>query len=174
MNYLILSNEKIAEMKKNIKILYAIKLKNIYYLINEKIYLLNKKKINIILFNIFKLKPNLIFLSKNKCKLNLTTGIILKKLKLKEKSLKKDMRVINYMIKIFFFNLDFFYKNYNFIINIIGLNKNYFRIIKFFKKNTLLNKNIFIMNLNKNINIKKYKKKKSIKKKFVKKNIKIN
>jgi hypothetical protein len=120
----------------------------------------------------FKLKPNLIFIDKNKCKLNLTTGIILKKLKLKEKNLKKDLKIINYMIKLTFYNLDLFYKNCHFIINLIGLNKNYFRIIKFFKKNLLTANNFFIINNNKQINLKKHKKKKSIKKKFIKKNLK--
>lgn len=132
----------------------------------------NKKKINIIIFNIFKLKPNLIFIDKNNCKLNLTPGIILKKLNLKEKNLKKDLKIINYMIKLTFFNLDIFYKNYNFIINLIGLNKNYFKILKFFKKNSLTKNNLYLINKNESINLKKYKKKKSIKKKFIKKNIK--
>ena len=127
---------------------------------------------NIILFNMFKLKPNLIFIDKNKCKLNLTPGIILKKLNLKEKNLKKDLKIINYMIKLTFFNIDIFYKNYNFIINIIGLNKNYFRILKFFKKNSLTKNNFYLINKNENINLKKFKKKKSIKKKFIKKHIK--
>ena len=76
------------------------------------------------------------------------------------------------MIKLTFYNLDVFYKNHNFIINLIGLNKNYFRILKFFKKNTLSKNNIYLINKNEKINIKKYKKKKSIKKKFIKKNIK--
>ena len=77
------------------------------------------------------------------------------------------------MIKLIFFNLDLFYKNYKYIVNIIGLNKNYFRILKFFKKNTLLSNNFFLINKNEKINLTKYKKKKSIKKKFTKKYIKI-
>jgi len=120
----------------------------------------------------YKLKPNLVYINKNICKLNLTTGIILKKLKLKEKNLKKDLKIINYMIKLTFYNLDIFYKNYNFIINLIGLNKNYFRILKFFKKNSLTKNNFYLINRNENLNLQKYKKKKSIKKKFLKKNIK--
>lgn len=160
-------------MKKKIKFNYIFKLKYIYNNLLRKIKRNETKKINIIIYNIYKLKPNLIFLSKEKCKLNLTTGIILKKLNLKEKNLKKDLRIINYMIKLIFFNLDLFYKNYKYIINIIGLNKNYFRILKFFKKNTLLSKNFFLINKNEKINLTKYKKKKSIKKKFTKKYIKI-
>jgi len=76
------------------------------------------------------------------------------------------------MIKLTFYNLDIFYKNNNFLINLIGLNKNYFRILKFFKKNSLTKNNLYLINTNENINLKKYKKKKSIKKKFIKKNIK--
>jgi hypothetical protein len=120
----------------------------------------------------YKLKPNLIFMDKNKCKLNLSPGIILKKLNLKEKNLKKDLKIINYMIKLTFYNLDLFYKKNNFIINLLGVNKNYFKIIKFLKKNVLLKNNFILININRNLNIKKYKKKKSIKKKFIKKNLK--
>lgn len=154
------------------KYLSTFQLKYIYFDIYKILKKNKMKKINIIIYNIYKLKPNLIYLSKNKCKLNLTPGMILKKLNLKEKNLKKDLKIINYMIKLIFFNLDNFYKNYNFIINLIGLNKNYFRILKFFNKNVLSNKHYFLINKNQKINLNKYKKKKSIKKKFLKKNIK--
>ena len=77
------------------------------------------------------------------------------------------------MIKLTFNNLDYFYKNHTYLINLIGLSKNYSKILKFLKKNCQFKKNIFIININRNKNLKKFKKIKSIKKKFKKKNLKI-
>ena len=90
---------------------------------------------NILLFNTFKIKLNFNLINKNKSKLNLTAGIILNKLKIKEKNMKKNIKIINYMIKLIFENINYFYKNYFYIINLVGLNYNFLKILKFFKKN---------------------------------------
>ena len=149
------------------------KIKKLYLLNYKNILNFNKKKINLAIIDLNKLKTKLIILNKEKCILNLTPGIILKKLNIIEKNMKKNIKILNYMIKITFNNLKKYFYTYNYIINIIGVNTNFLKILKFLKKNLNIKKNIYLINLNRNKNIKKSKKVKSIKKNMKKKYTKI-
>jgi len=100
--------------------------------------------------------------------LQISPGIIYKKLNMNVKKNKKSFKLLNLMIKLFLKNMIKILKFKKFIINLNYLRKDVFLMLKILKRYINFKKVIFIYSLKKNNNF-KFKKKKSIKKKLTKK-----
>ena len=124
------------------------------------------------MLNLLTQKPIINLILKNKLALNLSPGIIKKKLEIKEKNVKKSPKMLKLMLKISAFNIKKILNVKTFIIQLKGakskipqtltLLKRYFKPTKFF----------FIFTpkiINNNVKFKKIKAiKRKLKKKFIK------
>lgn len=135
--------------------------------------LVNLKSYFFFLLNIKKKKPFINVSIKDKTKLAISTGFILKKLKINEKKSKKNIKTLFLILKIIIADLNKNLKNYKkVILNIKGSKKRLFQIMNFLKKKFKFNKIIFIYTPNFYQNSIKFKKIKSIKRRLRKKLIK--
>ena len=137
----------------------------------KKLNFTNKKKLffyNIININLKKKHIKLNLTQNDKSVLQISPGIIYKKLNMITKKNKKSFKLLNLMIKLFLKNMIKILKFKKFIINLNYLRKDVFLMLKILKRYINFKKVIFIYSLKKNNNF-KFKKKKSIKKKLTKK-----
>lgn len=136
--------------------------------INNNEYFQNFNKKIIIIIDIRCIKPKIIVLNNNKSILTLTTGIIFKKMQMKEKSIKKTQKMFNIMMKLVATNLKKKINCNNFIIQIKGTKSKLINIITFVK-NSFKENNVFFL-YSPTIDYKlKFKKVKSIKRRLKKK-----
>ena len=161
---------------------FKIKLKTIknlifYYLIyfnklnNKKLNFVKNKQLNlynIININLKKKHIKLNFVQNNKTVLQVSPGIIYKKLNMNIKKNKKSFKLLNLMVKLFLKNIIKLIQFKKFIINLNYLRKDVFLMLKLLKRFINFKKVILVYSLKKNNNF-KFKKKKSIKKKLTKK-----
>ena len=165
-------NNNIFKFKfKNIKSLIFFYLFYFNKINKKKLNFINKKKLNFYNIININLKKKLIKLNltqNDKTVLQITPGIVYKKLNMNVKKNKKSFKLLNLMVKLFLKNMLKMIKFKKFIVNLNFLRKDFFLIIKLLKKYINFKKIIFIYSLKKNNNF-KFKKKKSIKKKLTKK-----
>ena len=165
-------NNNIFKFKfKNIKSLIFFYLFYFNKINKKKLNFINKKKLNFYNIININLKKKLIKLNltqNDKTVLQITPGIVYKKLNMNVKKNKKSFKLLNLMVKLFLKNMLKMLKFKKFIVNLNFLRKDFFLIIKLLKKYINFKKIIFIYSLKKNNNF-KFKKKKSIKKKLTKK-----
>jgi len=100
--------------------------------------------------------------------LQISPGIIYRKLNMNSKKNKKSFKLLNLMIKLFLKNMIKILKFKKFIVNLNFLKKDVFLVLKILKRYINFKKIIFLYSLKKNNNF-KFKKKKSIKKRLTKK-----
>lgn len=136
--------------------------------INKNNYFLNFNKKLIIIIDIRNIKPRIVVINNNKCILTLSTGIIFKKMQMKEKSIKKTQKMFNIMMKLVSTNLKKKINCNNYIIHIKGTKSKLLNILVFIKK-SFINNNLFFL-YSPRIDYKiKFKKIKSIKRRLKKK-----
>jgi len=148
-----------------------------FYYFN-KINNLNKKKYNlynnysILIINTTKKKPIINLINRDKLILNLTAGIIKKKLEIKEKNVKKSYKMLKMMMKISTFNIKKIFELKNFIIQLKGSKSKIPQILTLLKRYLNPKKKIFIYTpkiINNKLKFKKIKAiKRRLKKKFIK------
>ncbi len=144
----------------------------------NKINIINKKKYNpynnysILIINITKKKPIINLINRDKLILNLTPGIIKKKLEIKEKNVKKSYKMLKTMMKIIAFNIKRIFEIKNFIIQLKGSKSKIPQILTLLKRYLNPRKKIFIYTpkiINNKLKFKKIKAiKRRLKKKFIK------
>lgn len=137
----------------------------------KKLNFTNKKKLffyNIININLKNKHVKINLIQNDKNVLQISPGIVYKKLNMNVKKNKKSFKLLNLMIKLFLKNMIKILKFKKFIINLNYLKKDMFLMLKILKRYINFKKIIFIYSLKKNNNF-KFKKKKSIKKKLTKK-----
>jgi hypothetical protein len=118
-------------------------------------------------------KPIINVILKNKLNLNLSSGIIKNKLEIKEKNIKKSLKMLKLMLKVTAFNINRISNIKNFLIQIKGLKTNISYVLSLILKYFYINKKIFLYTP-KSINNKlKFKKTKAIKRRLKKKFIKM-
>lgn len=130
---------------------------NDYYLHSENM---------IIIVDIRPSKPRIFVINKNKCFLSLTSGIIYKKLAMKQKKTKKTEKMLNLMLKSVFLNLQrrsFFKKC---IIHLKGTRSNLFNVLVLINNNFKSKKLFLIYSPHIGFNKFKFKKIKSIKRRL--------
>lgn len=136
--------------------------------IKSDLYYKNFNKKLIVIIDIRRIKPRIVVLNNNKCILTLTSGIIFKKMQMKEKSIKKTQKMFNIMMKLVSTNLKKKINCNNFIIHIRGTKSKLINTIIFIK-NSFKNDNLFFL-YSPHIEYKlKFKKIKSIKRRLKKK-----
>jgi hypothetical protein len=172
-------NIQYKKLNNNFKLILILKYYlNIYY--NNKKLFQKFKKINtkfikntyILTININNIKPRInLFLNKNLL-LNLSSGIIKKKLDIKTKNVKKNQKMLKLMIKILSYNIIRIYNIDNLIIYVKGLKTKLNNLLPLLKKYFNIRKNIFIFTPAVIHNKLKFKKNKAIKRKLKKKFIK--
>jgi hypothetical protein len=153
----------------NIINLYA----NYYILKTHNLVKFNYKKFVIIIINILKKKIFITLIKNNKLILNLSPGIITKKLEINNKNAKKNLKIINLMIKTIINNFKKLYKSEYYFIQIKGAKNNIYTILNLLKIRVNLKKTYFIFSPFINYNNYKFKKIRSIKRKLRKKFIKL-
>jgi hypothetical protein len=169
--FLNLNNEFFKFKFKNIKNLTFFYLFYFNKINKKKLNFTNKKKLffyNIININLKKKHIKLNLTQNDKNVLQISPGIVYKKLNMNSKRSKKSFKLLNLMIKLFLKNMIKILKFKKFIINLNYLRKDVFLMLKILKRYINFKKIIFIYSLKKNTNF-KFKKKKSIKKKLTKK-----
>lgn len=137
----------------------------------KKLNFTNKKNLfyyNIININLKKKHIKLNLIQNDKNVLQISPGIVYKKLNMNVKKNKKSFKLLNLMIKLFLKNMIKILKYKKFIINLNFLRKDMFLMLKILKRYINFKKVMFLYSLKKNNNL-KFKKKKSIKKKLTKK-----
>lgn len=156
---------------KNIKSLIYFYLCYFNNINKNKLNSFKKKKIyfyKIININLKKKNIKFNFLKNNKNILNLSPGIVYKKLNMGSKKSKKSFKLLNLTVKLFLKKISKLFLYKKFIINLNFLKKDVFIILKLLKKYIKFNNVIFVYSFKKNNNF-KFKRKKSIKKKLTKK-----
>jgi hypothetical protein len=158
---------KIKKKKLNFLQIYYLYINNT---INDFCFNTNLNDYNIFRLNLKKNSFLINFFYKNLLILNLTSGIIRKKLDINSKKIKKDFKMLKFMIKLSIQNInDYTGKvNQKLILNIKGMNYNFLKILSIFRKLINLNEVIFIHSCNIK-NKFKFKKNKAIKRKLKKK-----
>jgi hypothetical protein len=145
----------------------------------NKISRINKKKNNlysnysILIINTITKKPKINLINQDKLILNLTPGIIKKKLEIKEKNVKKSYKMLKMMMKISAFNIKKIFELKNFIIQLKGSKSKIPQILTLLKRYLSPKKKIFIYTPNIINNKLKFKKIKAIKRRLKKKFIKM-
>lgn len=140
--------------------------------IKKENYFNNFIKHMIIIFDLRNTKPRIFIINNNKCVFTLTSGIIYKKMQMKEKKIKKTEKMFNIMVKTTIMNLKKRFNCKKFIVNVIGTRYNLSNSVLYIKKN-FDNKNIiFLYSPSINHNNLKVKKVKSIKRRLKKRIIK--
>lgn len=158
------------------KLIQVVTYYKFYYF--NKINNLNKKKYNlynnysILIINTTKKKPIINLINRDKLILNLTAGIIKKKLEIKEKNVKKSYKMLKMMMKISAFNIKKIFELKNFIIQLKGSKSKIPQILTLLKRYLSPKKKIFIYTpkiINNKLKFKKIKAiKRRLKKKFIK------
>lgn len=176
--YFFLKNSNILDnfLKNKNKLMQIITYYKYFYFL--KISNLNKKKSNtysnysILIINTTKKKPIINLLNRDKLILNLTPGIIKKKLEIKEKNVKKSYKMLKMMMKISSFNIKKIFGLKNFIIQLKGSKSKIPQILTLLKRYLMPKKKIFIFTpkiINNKLKFKKIKAiKRRLKKKFIK------
>jgi hypothetical protein len=134
---------------------------------------LGLKKYAIIVINSVKKKTFISFIKNNKSILNLTPGIITKKLEIKEKNIKKSFKILNLMVKTTINNIKKVYNPSNYIIQIKGTKNNLNQLLTLLRVRLDLSKTFLIYTPIIGYNKLRFKKIRSIKKKLKKKFIKM-
>ena len=169
--FLNLNNDFFKFKLKNVKNLIFFYLFYFNKINKKKLDFINKKKLffyNIININLKKKHIKLNLIQNDKNVLQISPGIVYKKLNMNVKKNKKSFKLLNLMVKLFLKNMIKMLKFKKFIINLNFLRKDMFLMLKLLKRYINFKKIIFIYSLKKNNNF-KFKKKKSIKKKLTKK-----
>lgn len=91
-----------------------------------------------------KSKPRIFLISKDKCILSLTSGIVYKKLELKQKKIKKTEKMLNLMLKAVSSSINKWGVLKNFLIHLKGTRSNIFNVLVLIEKN-FKNKNISLL-----------------------------
>lgn len=139
----------------------------------QKLELNNFKKYYIFMLNIKNKKPFINITIFDKTALAVSSGFVLKKLKVNDKKSKKHIKTLYLILKLVLNDLNKKLKKYKkIILQIRGTRKKLFSIIGFLKKKIKFNEIIFIYVPNFYQKSIKFKKIKAIKKKLKKKNIK--
>lgn len=128
---------------------------------------------SILIINTTKKKPIINVINKDKLILNLTPGIIKKKLEIKEKNVKKSYKMLKMMMKISSFNIKKIFEIKNFIIQLKGSKSKIPQILTLLKRYLSPRKKIFIFTPKITNNRIKFKKIKAIKRRLKKKFIKM-
>jgi hypothetical protein len=134
---------------------------------------LGLKKYAILVINTTKKKTFVSFIRKNKSILNLTPGIITKKLDIKEKNAKKSFKILNLMIKTTINNVKKIYNPINYVIQIKGTKSNLNQLLNLLRVRLDFKKVFLIYTPIIGYNTLRFKKVRSIKKKLKKKFIKM-
>jgi hypothetical protein len=174
--FLISSNTLKKILKNKNKLIHIVNYYKYFYF--YKINFFNKKKYtnysnySILIINTTKKKPIINLINKNKLILNLTSGIIKKKLEIKEKNVKKSYKMLKMMIKILAFNIRKIFELKNFIIQLKGSKSKIPQILTLLKRYLNPKNKVFIFTpkiINNKIKFKKIKAiKRRLKKKFIK------
>lgn len=153
---------------KNLLILYSkLNLKKFKDIKNNN-YLVSFTKHLIIIIDVRNLKPRIFVINNNKCIFSLTSGIIFKKMQMKEKKLKKSEKMFNVMVKTTITNIKKRINCNKFIINLVGTKYNLINSVIYIRKNFLKDNITFLYSPSINHNNLKVKKIKSIKKRLKK------
>lgn len=166
-NYFLKKNPNLFEIYKkynNINFQKLYKIKNSYYT--------NSENIIITLDNRYQ-KVRIFLTLKNKCKFSITSGIVYKKLAMKQKKNKKAEKLINLMLKIISLKLKSILKKNKCIFYIKGLKSNTSNLLILINKNFKKNRFLFIFSPCVEYGKFKFKKIKSIKRRLRKKFSKI-
>jgi hypothetical protein len=139
----------------------------------KKIKYINYKNFFILLLNTNNQKPKISLLKNNKLILGLSAGIIQSKLDIKEKSIKKNKKMLKLILKILSYNIKKIHNIKNLIIQVKGLKNDIQNIFVFIKKYFNTSNKIIIVTPSLINNQLKFKKIKSIKRKLKKKFIKM-
>lgn len=125
--------------KKSSRILNSL---NYYYKFNysklkrikEGNYYVNSENI-VVIIDIRPSKPIISTISKNKCLFNITSGIIYKKLSMKQKKTKKTEKMFNLMLKATFLNLQRRVSFKKCVVHLKGTRSNLFNVLVLINKN---------------------------------------
>lgn len=165
-------------LNKNKKKLFQVTNYYKFYYFYKIINITKKKRVglysnySILVINMLKKKPIINVINKDKLILNLTPGILKKKLEIKEKNVKKSPKMFKIMMKVSAFNIKKIYEIKNFIIQLKGAKSKIPQILTLLKRYLNPKKKIFIFTpkiINNKLKFKKIKAiKRRLKKKFIK------